>query len=236
MEEFLEVSIKLTPEERFRQGDLQLAMLKDRYATESNPVPPATSWCMTLGALDSLQVTYQPRPHVKCLKCPGIPFGSAGVDEVVKEHPGRVQAGGNAEEAAATVPENVPASSIVSISGAALAAGSGCAASQGSDATELAVAEAKMSQNACADAQQTAAAASRMFPEVWKEARRPLGGLEDRREEEKRDVGKLLATAEGRCSENMRVDADMLAGTVKMDADALAGAAAGLDTKQCRMM
>jgi hypothetical protein len=235
MEEFLEVSVKATPEEKFKQGALQLAMLAGRYATEHNPVLPARSWCMTLGAFDSLQVTYQPRPRDECLKFPYIPSRSSGVNEAVKEHLGRVQPGNAAEKAANAVSTSGPASCMLAISAAALAAGSGCVASQRPAVPELVEEEVKIAQNACGDVQQPTAASS-ICCNVWKEVNEPLQSSNDKRGEEKQDVKELLATAEGRCTETVCVGEDMLAGTVKMDADALAGAASGLHNKQCRMM
>lgn len=229
LESFLEVTVKFKPDEQFKQGNMEVAMLHHRYSTEGVDVPPQQSWCMTLGGLDSLQVNYQPRASDAQLKCPCIPFECSGVDEAVKEHLGRCTVQGAAEEVAATMQTGAPSSSILSLSAAAMAPG------QRSRSSSTATAKAKNTDGARQHA------ATGMFSKVWREVSKPLMGSGNKsKEPEPSEMdtqtsdGTVLASADADSAPRVSVEGDVLAGAVKMDADTLAGAA-GLH-KQCRMM
>lgn len=249
MEDFLEVTAKAQPNEQFKRGNMGIAMLQDRYATEGRAVPPERSWCMTLGALDSLQVSYQPRPSDAQLKAPCMPFQCCGVDEAVKEHLARC-----------TVQDVLPASpasgglvSCLAALTAAAAAGQRAGAPPASTVTQYPTEQSRptlASPHTRADSiefQQTAdnEAAACDGGGVPSGTHPPSccdmgsdsmpSGLDNRPCIAAMLASADAASAQGRSTESVQVDGQVLAGTVDMTEAAIAQAARQ-DNRQCRMM
>lgn len=253
LDSFLEVSVKSQPDEEFKKGNFSVAMLKERYATEGGEVPPPKSWCLTLGALDSLQVSYQPRPNDAQLQCPCIPLECSGVDEAMKEHMGRASVQGAVDEMVAEAQADGSKACMLALNATAAPLSPSAIVLDQVSATQNYIdvhntVEENKSSHAC-DQIQAGKLQGGAFSQVWKEVTKPcVPGVESQGaevscvEDEQPSVEAVLASVDAAASqhggtESVCVEGDVLAGTVQMDADTLAAsAAAGLDKQQCRMM
>lgn len=258
LDSFLEVSVKAQPDAKFKQGDKDISLLWDRYATASEAVPPEKNWCMTLGSLDSLQVSYQPRPSNAQMRSPCFPFESSGVREALAEHLSRSTLHGAADEIVAAMPAGSPASCMAALSAAASTPGGpeslrltfsdqnfGKKNLEELLEAEIKLLEAEARRSNVGGHVQQPEVAGGMFSKVWREVSKPPTASQSKSreptscgEDELPSIGDMLASVDEASAqgsmESVRVDGDVLEGAVKMDAAVLAGA--GMDNKQCRMM